>query len=101
MFSIFYNTKRTANDPRDRQLAELADNIHEAIENINMTVHTNGAGGRCVHVPAQYQNLFFYVLSKSSIYLENIVELYVAPRDVNGFFLLITRKVDRYVELIS
>ena len=64
MFQIFYNTKRTAHDPRDRSLAELADHISDAIQDANLTVHTNGAGGRCTHVPAQYQNLFFYVLSK-------------------------------------
>ena len=64
MFNILYNTKRTAHDPRDRQLAELADHITEAIEDLNLTLRTNGQGGKCVHVPAQYQNLFHHVLSE-------------------------------------
>ena len=73
MFNIFFNTKRTAHDPRDRMLAELADNIFEAIQDANLTSHTNGAGGRCVHVPAQYQNLFYYILSKLSFNLNPFV----------------------------
>ena len=64
MFNIVFNTKRTATDPHDHKLAELADKLNEAIASAKLAVYTNGVGGRICHVVAHYHSMIYYILSK-------------------------------------
>ena len=76
MFHILFNTKRTASNPQDHRLAELADKLNDAIASAKLAVYSNGVGGRICHVAAHYHGMFYYILSKYiSIIVTSLVRL--------------------------